>query len=237
MNVVTEDNGAVDTPRSTTGIFSASVQPSPSLLRTPTAILPTAEAPPRVDEANFTTPEVTPPVHRTIPPSTNAGTKTTTSTQTVEVTMESDSDEFYDIDDVVPPEQREQAETEPELELTDAERTLAARKKIDQDKMRAAVAAATQVFKVGQIVAEKVPKQILLPGEPARIIVRIAGFNQGGYALATKHGIITKHFGGDTLHSVPMAQALAYEKIIPIVPMRDGKVLKIPMTKVYSVAL
>lgn len=129
---------------------------------------------------------------------------------------------------------KEQVETEAELELINAACTLAARKKIGQDKMRAAAIAATTVFEVGQIVTAKVPKPILLPGDLGRIIVRIGGYNQGGCQLSNKHGIITKSFGGGTLNSVLKAQQIAYERIIPALPMRDGEVLNIPMTKTFQ---
>lgn len=145
---------------------------------------------------------------------------------------ESDTDHFFDIDDIMPMEDETSRETEEDsLELTASEHTLAAHKKVYQDKMRAAVATAATVFTIGQVVSVRVPKQMLLPGEPRRIIAVVSGFNQGGYQVSTKYGIIQKRFPNGALNRVSKAQEEAHKNRIPTIPMTNGKVLKITLTK------
>ena len=79
------------------------------------------------------------------------------------------------------------------------------------------------------MVTAKVPRQILLRGESARITAVISGFNQGGYQLPTQFGILDKRFSYGDLNRATKAQQEVHSRRIPIVPMKDGEVLKITL--------
>lgn len=49
-----------------------------------------------------------------------------------------------------------------------------------------------------------------------------------------KDDIITQRFGHGRLNSVPRAQQEAYEKVIPRVPMKNGKILSLTPSQVLQ---
>ena len=124
---------------------------------------------------------------------------------------------------MIPPPGIRNSEPPADLELTAIERIVAAHKKTNEDKLRAAVVAAARKSKVEPNVTVEMSKQVRLPGEPRSIHAIVTGTIK----VVVMDGIITQRFGHGKLNSVPRAQQDAFEKVIPRVPMMNGKILRL----------